>query len=75
MEFLDALESGEVSGNMGRAMEVLAREYEERTKVYMRGLTVAASMTVFFIVAGIIIFMIFNMVSIYLNPINKALGR
>ena len=27
------------------------------------------------IVAGIIIFMIFNMVSIYLNPINKALGR
>ena len=74
VEFLDALASGELAGRTGEAMEVLSRDYDEQTKLYMRGLTVAASIFVFVVVAGIIIAMIFQMVRLYLNPIYQELG-
>lgn len=71
-EFLGALHAGEVGGQISESMEVLAQEYEERTKVFYRAVAAAAGVAVFLLVAALIIFLIFTLFSQYLAILNDA---
>jgi len=66
-DFLDTLQTGEVAGRISESLEILAKEYEERSKLFFRMLTVAAGVIVFIAVAIVIIAMIFAIFSQYLN--------
>lgn len=71
-DFLDALHAGEISGRISESMLVLAKDYEDRTKLYYRGLAVAAGIGVFLLVAALIIFLIFTLFMQYLNILDSA---
>jgi len=73
-DFLDALQTGEISGQISETMEILSHDYEDRVKTFFRMLTMAAGALVWMMVAGFIIFMIFTLVmKVYIGPINEAL--
>ncbi|MDP6467086.1 MAG: type II secretion system F family protein [Pirellulaceae bacterium] len=69
-DFLDALQTGEVAGRISETMEIIAKEYEERAKLFYRMLTVAAGTLVFMVVGIVIIAMIFALFSQYLGMLN-----
>ncbi len=69
-DFLDALQTGEIAGRISETMEVLAREYEDRAKMFYRMLTVAAGVLVFIVVGIVIISVIFAIFSQYLGILN-----
>ena len=71
-DFLDALQTGEISGQISETMLILSKEYEDRVKLFFRALTVIAGTAVFLMVAGFIIFMIFSLAMQYLGIINNA---
>ena len=71
-DFLASLQTGEIAGSISETMLVVSREYEERTKTFFRVMTVVAGVLVFLTVAGIIIFMIFQMFMQYLGILNDA---
>lgn len=71
-DFLDALQTGEISGQISETMLILSKEYEDRVKLFFRTLTVLAGTAVFLMVAGFIIFMIFSLAMQYLGIINNA---
>jgi type II secretory pathway component PulF len=71
-DFLGALQAGEIGGRISESMEVLAKEYEERTKLFYRVMATAAGIGVFLVVAALIIFMIFSLFSQYLDILNDA---
>jgi type II secretory pathway component PulF len=73
-DFLDTLETGEISGRISEAMQVLAKEYEDRARNYYRLLTVAAGAVVILLVFLLIITMIFQLFMQYLNVLDGA-GR
>ncbi|MGE0759140.1 MAG: type II secretion system F family protein [Pirellulaceae bacterium] len=74
-DFLDALETGEVSGRVSETLQVLAKDYEERANAWYRGLAVACGLTILVCVAGLIIYMVFHLFfNIYLKPINDTLN-
>jgi len=73
-DFLDALHTGEVSGQISESMAVLAREYENRAKNFYRLLAVIAGLVVFLMVAAVMIFMIFTLFYTFiLGPIQNTL--
>lgn len=71
-EFLASLETGEISGNISETMLLMSREYEDRTKTFFRVLTGLAGILIFLTVAGVIIFMIFQMAMQYIGILNDA---
>jgi type II secretory pathway component PulF len=71
-DFLGALQAGEIGGRISESMEVLAKEYEERTKMFYRTMAIAAGIGVFLLVAALIIFMIFSLFFQYLNILEDA---
>lgn len=70
-DFLDALQTGEVAGRISETMEILAKEYEERAKLFYRMLTVAAGILVFIAVGIVIVSMIFAIFSQYLGILKE----
>jgi type IV pilus assembly protein PilC len=74
VEFLNALETGEMSGRISETMEVLAKQYHDRARMYYRGLAVAAGAAVLLLVFGIMIFFIFQLMQLYLRPIQDQLN-
>lgn len=70
-DFLDALQTGEIAGRISETMAILAEEYEERSKLFYRLLTVAAGVIVFIAVAIVLIAMIFAIFSQYLGILNE----
>jgi len=72
-EFLQALETAELSGTQAESMGRLAQEYRERAKTASKALTVAASFAVWGLVAAIIIALIFRLAFFYINTIYGAL--
>jgi len=73
-DFMDALQTGETAGRITETMQTMAKEYEERAKVYYKTLTVIAGVAVFLLVGAIMIFMIISLfTSLYLGPINDTL--
>ncbi|MDR1382676.1 MAG: type II secretion system F family protein [Planctomycetaceae bacterium] len=75
-EFHSYLQTGEQAGELPETMARLSHEYNERSKLLMRQLSVAFYFVVFFIVAGIIASMIFSLYgSIYGGYLNDSLNQ
>lgn len=73
-DFLDSLETGEISGRITESLQVIAKEYEDRANAWYKGLAVAIGFGVFLLVVGLLVYMIFHLFfSIYLKPINDTL--
>ncbi len=72
-DFLDALQTGEISGTISETMAVMARQYEERANQFYRLLTIIAGVLVFLAVAAVIIFMIFALAAQYFGMLNEFL--
>lgn len=70
-DFLDALQTGEIAGRISETMEILAKEYEERAKLFYRTLTVIAGVLVFIAVGIVIVSMIFAIFSQYLGILKE----
>jgi type II secretory pathway component PulF len=73
-DFLDALQTGEVAGRITETMTVVAKDSDERAKMWYRGLAVACGAAVFLTVIALMVFMIFNLFfNLYMKPINDTL--
>ncbi len=71
--FLDELEAAEIAGTPGETMGRLAEDYRRRATASAAGLTMAATVAVWIVVACFIIFMIFRLAFFYIGTINEAL--
>lgn len=71
--FLDALEVAEESGAVVESMERLSNRYEDEAETALKVLTTLASVAVWLLVMGLIIFMIFRIAGFYIGTINDAL--
>jgi type II secretory pathway component PulF len=73
-EFLRAVEAAEEGGRVPEAMRHQVEYYEEESQRKMKTLTSVAGFGVWLMVAGLIIFMIFKIITVaYLGPLNEAL--
>jgi type II secretory pathway component PulF len=72
-EFLASLETGEITGNLSETMQIASREYDERTKLFFKALSMVGGATVFLGVAAFIIYMIIQMFMQYVGVLNDAL--
>lgn len=72
-EFLQMLETAEVSGTHGESLQRLAGEYRQRAQTAAKALTVAASFAVWVLVAGVLITLIFRMAFAVFAPYNELL--
>jgi type IV pilus assembly protein PilC len=64
-DFLDALQTGEISGRISETMEHIAVEYEQKAKIFYRMLTVIAGILAFLVVAGVIFAIAISIISQY----------
>lgn len=71
-EFLVALETGEVTGQIAESMAHVAANYQERIKSLSHVLTLIGSLLIWGAVGVIIIIMIFRAFMSYLNVLNQA---
>ena len=72
-DFLDAVQTGELTGNVSETLQTMSRDYDERAKMWYRGLSLACGFGVFVLVAIFMIVMIFQVFQLYMAPINDAL--
>jgi type II secretory pathway component PulF len=72
-EFLDSLESAELSGTHGESLQRLATEYRDRAKGAAKALTMAATFGVWIVVAAILIALIFRLAMFYIGMLYDAL--
>ncbi len=77
-EFLQMLETAEVSGTHGESLQRLAQEYRQRAQTAAKGVTIAASAGVWLLVVMFILALIARMVVTNLLPyyreVNELLG-
>jgi type II secretory pathway component PulF len=73
-DFLDALQTGEITGRVSETMQVLAKDYEEKARLFYRTMAVVGGVLVFLLVAGIIIFMIFYLFFTMIMPVYRDAG-
>ena len=73
-DFLDVVETGEMSGQMPETLAHLSKDYRDRANSAAKTLVTVAGYVVWAIVAIVIIFLIFRLfTNLYLKPINEAL--
>ena len=72
-EFLDALENAELSGTHTESMMRLSQDYADRARLSSTLITKLATYLTWFVVASVIISLIFRLAFFYLNTINSAL--
>jgi len=72
-EFLQLLETAEISGTHGESLQRLAGEYRQRAQTAAKALTVAASFAVWVLVAGLLIVLIFRMAMAVFAPYQELL--
>jgi type II secretory pathway component PulF len=73
-DFLDALEVGEQTGRVAESMSALAEDYEQRAKSALSTLTKVAAFAVWVVIFGLIIAVIAQLASFYLNMFNESLN-
>jgi type IV pilus assembly protein PilC len=73
IEFLDALQVGEQSGQLVESMAHLSRQYQEQARTTIAVLAKLTGMAVWALVAAFIIFLIFRVFSFYLGMIKSAM--
>lgn len=73
-QFLDAIETGELSGRLSEMMEQLSEQYQKQAKAALNTVTIIAGVVVWLMVMGLIVAVIFRLFfTFYLGPINEAL--
>ncbi len=73
-DFLVFMRTGEESGELPETLMKLSNEYTEQSKVHMKVIGVIFHFVTFFLVAGIIILFIFQIIGqAYLDPLNETL--
>lgn len=73
-EFLQMMETAEVSGTTTESMNALCKEYEERARSGLRWLTWLTGIGIWMFIGAIMILVIFRLfIVLYLGPINDAL--
>lgn len=68
-EFLQMMETAEISGTTSEAMQNLCRDYEERARAGLRWLTWLTGIGIWMFMGLLMIFMIFRLAMLYLAPI------
>jgi type II secretory pathway component PulF len=71
--FLDALAVGEESGQVVEAMSRLANQYEDEAESAVRTIAMLLGVLVFFLVAGLLIFLIFRFYGNYFATLNELM--
>lgn len=74
-DFLDALETAEISGTQTDSLEHLSQQYQEQAKSMAQVLTVASTFIIWGLVALMIIFFIIRFAMFYLGTIYGALNE
>ncbi len=74
-DFLDTLAVGEQSGKISESMGVLAKQYQERARMAMAALAIAAGWIVWAVIAAFIIVLIFRVASFYVNTIYSFMPK
>ena len=73
-EFLQMVETAEMSGTTSESMQALCREYEERARSGLRWLTWLTGIGIWMFIGALLIVVIFRLFMVlYLGPINDAL--
>lgn len=70
-EFLAALETGELTGNIAETMAHVANDYQARVAALSKALTVIGSLLVWGLIAILLIILIINAFSGYVNTLNE----
>lgn len=71
-DFLDSVETGEVTGNLPEVMEREARNIQEETTLRLKSLTMLASYAVYALIAIMIIVLIFRLYTVgYMGQLDK----
>jgi type II secretory pathway component PulF len=65
-DFLQMLETAEIAGTTSESMRLLCREYEERAKSALRWLTWLTGITLWILMGGIMVVMIFRLAYLFL---------
>lgn len=73
-DFLDALQAGELSGQISESMARLAVDYEERSKGVFKAITAVASACALLLFIGLMIAMIMSLAMQYVGILNDAAG-
>ncbi len=74
IDFLDAVQVGETSGQLVESMGRISEQYQDEARLAMNTLTTLMVVAVMGLIAGIIIYFIFKIfTAAYLNPINDLL--
>ena len=74
IDFLDAVQVGEESGNLVESMGKLADQYQDQAKLAMNTMTILLGVAITGLIAMIIIYFIYQIFSrAYMAPINDAL--
>ncbi|MEW4561331.1 type II secretion system F family protein [Bremerella sp. JC770] len=72
-DFLDYVETGEISGRLTESMDKLAESYQEKSKAALRTITVIGGMLVTMLIFGILILLIFKFAMFYIGILNDAI--
>jgi type IV pilus assembly protein PilC len=73
VEFLDAVEVGELSGRLSETLLKLASDYRDRAKATMTGVTLFATIAVWGFVGALLIFLIFRIAGYYFRMLDSML--
>jgi type IV pilus assembly protein PilC len=74
LDFLDAVQVGEDSGQLVESMGRLADQYQDQAKLAMNTMTILLGVAISGLIAGIIIYFIYQIFSrAYMAPLNDAL--
>jgi len=72
-EFLETLAVGEQSGKVSETLLRLADDYQARAKATMTGVTLAATLAVWCVVASVLIYLIFRVAGFYFGMLDEAM--
>lgn len=74
-DFLDYVETGEISGRLTESMAKLAVSYQEKSKAALRTISVIGGMLVTMLIFGIMILLIFKFAMFYIGILNEAIDN
>ncbi|QDU76474.1 Type II secretion system protein F [Bremerella volcania] len=74
-DFLDYVETGEISGRLTESMAKLAESYQEKSKAALRAISVIGGMLVTMLIFGIMILLIFKFAMFYIGILNEAIDN
>ncbi|WP_040352926.1 type II secretion system F family protein [Blastopirellula marina] len=74
-EFLDAIDTGEITGNLSEMMEKLTADYQSRARAALNTLGMLAGFGVWLMVAGLLVSLIFRLAYSYYAPMYEILDE